>query len=75
MKMNLKKTVDDADESILDELIAACESKMSSKFKPKEEESEEEPEVEIVAVEGDDEEDLDDEKLQKLLEMYKNSKG
>jgi hypothetical protein len=72
---NVKKMIDEADDNILDELIAACESKMSSKFKPKEEESEEEPEVEVVAVESDDEDDMDEEKLMKLLEMYKNSKG
>jgi hypothetical protein len=73
---NVKKMIDEADDNILDELIAACESKMSSKFKPKDEpKDEEEPEVEVVAVEGDNEDDMDEEKLMKLLEMYKNSKG
>ena len=75
MKLDLKKQVDDADETILDELIAACEEKMSSKFKPKEEPKEEEPEIEVVSVEGDDEDDMDEEKMKKLLEMYRSSKG
>jgi hypothetical protein len=40
----MKKKMDEADDSILDELIASCESKMSSKFAKPEEKS---PEVEI----------------------------
>lgn len=66
-----KKTVDEADDSILSDLIAQCEKKMGSKFAPKEEEK---PEVEMEVSEDDDS-DLDEEKMKKLLEMYKSSKG
>ena len=72
---DMKKLLEDADSSILDELIQACEAKMGSKFKKEEPKDEEEPEIEVVSVESDDEDEMDDEKLQKLLEMYKNSKG
>jgi hypothetical protein len=72
---NVKKMIDEADESILDELIKSCEQRMGKKFAPKEEESEEEPEVEVLAVESDDEDDMDEEKMAKLMEMYKSLKG
>ena len=36
---NMKKMLDEADDSVLDDLISQCEAKMSSKFKPKEEKS------------------------------------
>lgn len=67
----MKKSVDEADDSILSDLIAQCEKKMGSKFAPKEEEK---PEIEIESSESEDE-DLDEEKMKKLLEMYKSSKG
>jgi hypothetical protein len=74
------KTIDRADDSILEELIEACEAKMASKFGPKEEPKaeEEEPAALVVEVEGEDkegdDEDLDDDKLNKLLEIYKSMK-
>jgi hypothetical protein len=76
MKMNLKKMMDEADDSILDELISACESKMAGKFKK--EEPKEESAV-IIAAEGPKEDmeddDLDEESMKKLLEKYKTMKG
>jgi len=71
---DMKKLIDSADDSILEELIKSCEQRMGKKFAPKEEESEEEPEVEVVAVESDDEDDMDEEKLARLIEAYRNSK-
>jgi len=69
---NMKKMLDEADDSVLDDLISQCEAKMSSKFKPKEEEK---PEPKEESASDDEESDLDDEKMKKLLEMYRSSKG
>ena len=67
-----------ADDDILDELIAACESKMSSKFKKEEPEPEEEIEVDVINIEEaeseSDDDELDEEKMRKLLELYKSIK-
>ena len=67
----MKKMLDEADDSVLDDLISQCEAKMSSKFKPKEEEK---PEPKEESASDEEEGDLDDEKMKKLLELYKNSK-
>jgi hypothetical protein len=73
---NMKKLLEDADNSILDELIQACEQKMGSKFAPKKEESEmEDKEVAVLSVESDDEDDMDEEKMARLMEIYKSLKG
>jgi hypothetical protein len=73
------KTIDRADDSILEELIQACEAKMASKFGPKEEPKAEEEEpaalvVEVDAEDKEDDEELDQDKLDKLLEIYKSMK-
>jgi hypothetical protein len=75
MKMDAKKLIDSADDEILSDLIAQCEKRMAGKFKKEEPKKEEEPEVKLEAVESDDEDDLDEEKMKKLLEMYRSSKG
>ena len=73
---NIMKLKSKADDDILDELIAACESKMSSKFKK--EEPEEEIEVDVINIEEaeseSDDDELDEEKMRKLLELYKSIK-
>ena len=74
MKMSpgkMKKTVDGADMSILEELIGNCESKMGSKFKKPETEIE----IETPDEESDDMEDMDESKMEELLKMYKMLKG
>lgn len=81
MKLNLKKLTDKADNSIFDEIIGKCESKMASPFKkevavaiePQEEtedkahEDAESPDVEKSEISPED--------LQKLLELYEQMKG
>jgi len=72
-KKGMSEMVDDADTSILDELIGNCESKMGSKFKKKE------PEIEVASDEDSSEEDsmegMDESKMEMLMEMYKKLKG
>ena len=68
---NMKKMLDEADDSVLDDLISQCEAKMSSKFKPKEEKK---PEPKEESSSDDEEGDLDDEKMARLIEAYRNSK-
>jgi len=76
MKMNLKKMSKSADDSIFDELIAKCESKMSSPFK-KEAVVEVEPEVEEeMSVEGDEpKEELSSDDMEQLIELYNQMKN
>lgn len=64
-RKNPKAMVEDADESILNELIGNCEHKISSKFKKAE------PEPEEIAEETDDEQELDDDQIAALLDAYK----
>jgi hypothetical protein len=72
MKVSIKKMSDDAEDSLLDELIGKCEGAMVNPFKKKVEE----PEVEESTEEsGESEEDLSPEDLEKLLEMYNKLKG
>jgi hypothetical protein len=66
----------DADDTVLDELIGKCEAKMASPFKK----AKPEAEVEVLAVEGDEEEgedkeSMDPEMLAKLVELYEQMKG
>jgi hypothetical protein len=72
-KKGIHEMVDDADTSILDELIGNCESKMGSKFKKQE------PEIEVDGEKDSSEEDamegLDENKMEMLMEMYKKLKG
>lgn len=77
-QLNLKKKVEEADDDILSELIANCESKMASKFKkedPKAEESEKPDEVEVELSSDDEDDEIDQDKLEQLLEMYSKLKG
>ena len=83
MKMNLKKMVDEADNSILDEIIGKSEKKMIEPFKKKEtviaiakpeeemEEGMEKPEVEGESMEAS----IPPEDMEMLLEMYSKIKG
>lgn len=74
--MNLKKMVNKADNSVFDEIISKCESKMASPFKK---EAPEEPEMEMEEeapeVETSEKSEISPEDLQKLLEMYQEMKG
>jgi hypothetical protein len=69
-KKSAKAMTDEADMGILDELMGNCEKKMGSKFaKPKDE-------VEIgenvnSSPEEEDDESMDDTKMEQLLSMYK----
>lgn len=72
-KKGMREMVEDADTSILDELIGNCESKMGSKFKKSEPEIEVDGEKDSEMEEGM--EDMDDSKMEMLMEMYKNLKG
>lgn len=67
----MKKKMDEADDSILKELIASCESKMSSKFAKEEEK--EAPEMDM-SVESESEDDMDEGMKAKLLELYRKMK-
>ena len=78
-----KKQGQEADVSILDELIGQCESSMVSPFKKKkpvvdvEVKSEEAPEVadEDGESEGEDKPDLSDMDMSDLVELYKEIKA
>ena len=72
-KKGMKEMADDADNSILDELIGNCESKMGSKFKKAEPDVEMEDEK--YAEEDDSMEGMDESKMEMLMEMYKKLKG
>ena len=75
MKIQIKKLVDKADDSLIDELIGKAESAMVSPFKkakPETEEKEEAMEQEVEET-GDDD-SIDPEELQKLVELYKSLK-
>ena len=80
MKMNLKKMVDEADNSILDEIIGRSEKKMVEPFKKKEtviaiakpeDEMEEKPEMEGESVEAS----IPPEDMEMLMELYAKIKG
>jgi hypothetical protein len=82
MKMNLKKMIDEADNSILDDIIGRSEKKMVEPFKKKEtviaiakpevevEEGAEKPEIE-----GDSEDSIPPEDMEMLMELYSKIKG
>ena len=72
-KKGMREMVEDADTSILDELIGNCETKMGSKFKKAEPEMEMEDEKYAEA--DDTMEGMDDSKMDMLMEMYKKLKG
>ena len=76
MKMNLKKMSKSADDSIFDELIAKCESKMSSPFKKEVAVAEVEPEIEEEMDEaGEPKEELSSDDMEQLIELYNQMKN
>jgi hypothetical protein len=75
MKVSIKKMSDDAEDSLLDELIGKCEGAMVNPFKKKVEEPEVEASEEHPEESSESEEDLSPEDLEKLMEMYNKLKG
>lgn len=75
MKVSIKKMSDEAEDSLLDELIGKCEGAMVNPFKKKKEEPEVEEESGEEESSESEEEDLSPEDLEKLMEMYKQLKG
>jgi hypothetical protein len=74
MKMNLKKMVDEADNSILDEIIGKSEKKMVEPFKKKETViaiAKPEDEMEGESVEAS----IPPEDMEMLMELYAKIKG
>ncbi|HEY9661987.1 MAG TPA: hypothetical protein V6C65_26320 [Allocoleopsis sp.] len=71
---NLKKLIDKADEDIFSEIISGCEGKMIAPFKKEKVVIEAEPE-EGEEAEESKLEDLSEEDLEKLKELYSQIKG
>lgn len=66
-------------EELLTDLISKCESSMTSPFKKKaakavEVEEEPEAEVAIVSVDEPEEDDLDEDTMKKLMDIYRSKK-
>jgi hypothetical protein len=81
---NLKKLLDQADDSIFDEIIKGCEGKMTQPFKKEKTviavEAEPEDETETMEEGGEEESDskladLSPEDIAKLKELYAQIKG